>query len=185
MSDGVASPLRSKMDSLPMSQPAPHDPCPCQSGHAFAACCGPLLDRQQEPRSRPASAEALMRSRYTAFAIGDVDYLLETLIPETQDDFDRTEVEEWSQRSRWTGLEVVSAEPGKHADEALVEFIARFQMDGRDLLHHETGRFLRRDGRWLYADGIMGQRPRSAAKIGRNDPCPCGSGKKHKKCCGA
>jgi SEC-C motif domain protein len=58
-------------------------------------------------------------------------------------------------------------------------------MDGKRHIHHETGRFARQDGQWYYVDGIMGVRPRTAPKVGRNDPCPCGSGKKYKKCHGA
>ena len=127
-----------------------------------------------------------MRSRYSAFATGDIDYLENTLLPETRADFDRAQIAEWAQNSEWTGLEVRSVDAGGEGDsEGVVEFVARFRMQGKDYVHHETGRFARRDGRWWYVDGVMGQRPRSAPKVGRNDPCPCGSGKKYKKCCGA
>ncbi|MGQ9367414.1 YchJ family protein [Azospirillum sp. ST 5-10] len=156
--------------------------CPCGSGRALDACCGPYLSG-----AAPApTAEALMRSRYSAFATGNIDYLEDTLLPETRADFDRAQIAEWAQNSEWTGLEVRSVADGGEADsEGVVEFVARFRMQGKDYVHHETGRFAKRDGRWWYVDGVMGQRPRSAPKVGRNDPCPCGSGKKYKKCCGA
>ncbi|WP_119678802.1 YchJ family protein [Indioceanicola profundi] len=156
--------------------------CPCGSGRAFADCCGPYLAGE-----RPApTAEALMRSRYSAFAVQNIDYLEETLLPETRDDFDRANVTEWAKSSEWTGLEVKSTEKGREGDEeGWVEFVAHFSIGGKPHLHHESSRFAHRDGRWWYVEGIMGQRPRTAAKVGRNDPCTCGSGKKYKKCCGA
>jgi len=155
--------------------------CHCGSGRPFDECCGPYLSGA----SVPPTPEALMRSRYSAFATANVAYLGETLLPGTQDDFDADQVTEWAKNSQWTGLEVRSTADGKDADEAFVEFVAKFVMDGKELIHHETGRFQKQDGRWWYVDGIMGQRPRTVVKVGRNDPCICGSGKKYKKCCGA
>ncbi|WP_207456235.1 YchJ family protein [Azospirillum sp. SYSU D00513] len=156
--------------------------CPCRSGKALEACCGPYL----AGTAAAPTAEALMRSRYSAFATHNIDYLEETLMPETRGDFDRAEVEAWAKNSLWTGLEVRSTENGGPDDEeGIVEFQARFTMNGKQQVHHETGSFAKRDGRWFYVDGVLGARPRSTPKVGRNDPCPCGSGKKYKKCCGA
>ncbi|HYD99764.1 MAG TPA: YchJ family protein [Alphaproteobacteria bacterium] len=156
--------------------------CPCGSGRAFDACCGPFLaGTAQAP-----TAEALMRSRYSAFTTADVDYLEQTLLPETRHDFNRADTEAWAKGSEWTGLQIRGTEKGGEGDEeGVVEFVARFRTNGRDIVHHETSRFRKADGRWYYVDGIMGPRPRTAAKVGRNDPCPCGSGKKYKKCHGA
>jgi SEC-C motif-containing protein len=156
--------------------------CPCTSGREFEACCGPFLSGA----ALPPTPEALMRSRYAAFAKGNIDYLKDTLLPETQDDFNREETSKWANESEWTGLEVRKTEGGADGDEeGWVEFVARFRMNNQDYQHHETSRFARRDGRWWYVDGILGQKPRTAPKVGRNDPCPCGSGKKYKKCHGA
>tara|TARA_R110000824_G_scaffold118960_13_gene271880 strand:- start:14968 stop:15462 length:495 start_codon:yes stop_codon:yes gene_type:complete len=156
--------------------------CPCASGKAFAACCEPYLTGA----ALPPSAEALMRSRYTAFATGNIVYLEESLMPGTREDFDAAGAAEWSKSSEWTGLEVRYVENGGEADdEGYVEFVACFRQEGADRVHHETGHFGRHDGRWYYIDGMMGTRPRQVAKVGRNDPCTCGSGKKFKKCCGA
>lgn len=157
------------------------DACPCRSGKTFGECCGPFLSGA----ALPPTAEALMRSRYTAFATHNADYLEETLLPGTREDFDREAALEWAKSSLWTGLEVRYAEAGGEQDEdGVVEFVAHFQADNQDRVHHETATFRKQDGRWWYVDGIMGARPRKVEKIGRNDPCSCGSGKKYKKCCG-
>ena len=156
--------------------------CPCGSGQTLDSCCGRYLSGDV-----PApTAEALMRSRYSAFATSNVDYLEQTLLPETRHDFDRAHVTEWARTSQWASLQVKSTEGGGTDDtEGFVEFVARFTLSGKEHVHHETGRFTKRDGRWWYLDGTMGPRPRTVVKIGRNDPCSCGSGKKYKKCCGA
>ena len=156
--------------------------CPCGSDRSLESCCGPYLLGE-----RPApTAEALMRSRYSAFVTGNVDHLERTLLPETRGDFDRTHITEWANNSEWTSLEVHATEAGLPSDtDGVVEFVARFRMAGREHVHHEISRFTQRDGHWFYVDGDMVKpQPRAVAKVGRNDPCPCGSGKKHKKCCG-
>lgn len=156
--------------------------CPCRSGKPLDTCCGPFLSGA----ALPPTAEALMRSRYSAFATGNIDYLHDTLLPETRDDFSREEIEAWSANSEWTGLEIRGTEAGgEDDDEGVVEFVARFTVKGKAQGHHETSSFVRRDGRWFYLEGVLGARPRSGPKVGRNDPCTCGSGKKFKKCCGA
>ncbi len=157
-------------------------PCPCGSGKGFDQCCGPLL--AGAPATSP---EALMRSRYTAFTRGDVDYLETTLAPEARVDFDRAEAETWAKGAEWQGLElraVVLPEPGEV--EGSVEFVARYRYQGKAYAHHERGSFRRIDDRWLYVDGEVNPKPaqRTVSRVGRNDPCPCGSGKKFKKCCG-
>ncbi len=88
--------------------------------------------------------------------------------------------------SEGTGLEVRHTEGGGPGEtEGVVEFVAHYRQAGTERLHHETATFTHKDGRWWYVDGIMGVKPRRAEKIGRNDPCSCGSGKKYKKGCGA
>jgi len=158
--------------------------CLCGSGTAFGECCGRFLSG----KSAPATALQLMRSRYTAYVLGAVDYILRTHHPDTIDMTDRESVSEWSHGSEWLGLEVIATERGEPSDdEGVVEFVARYQMDGKVRSHRERSRFRKLDGRWLYVDGEMVKSApvvRGGPKIGRNDPCPCGSGKKYKKCCG-
>ena len=116
-----------------------------------------------------------MRSRYSAYALGEIDYIVSTQVEEP----DRPSVERWSKDSEWLGLEVVEA-----CDD-VVEFVARYRnRNGDKVEHRERSKFVQHEGRWLYSEGTQ-PTVRVGAKVGRNDPCPCGSGKKHKKCCGA
>jgi SEC-C motif-containing protein len=159
-------------------------PCPCGSSRSFADCCGPLLGGE-----RPAgTAEALLRSRYTAFTRNDIDYVERTTHPEGLEDFDRTAARKWAAGSEWLGLELIEVSGGgPDDDEGEIEFIAKFLQDGKEAAHHEVASFARHDGNWHFLDGRHpGVRTfvREAPKVGRNEPCPCGSGKKHKKCCG-
>ena len=148
--------------------------CPCGSSLSLALCCGPLHDGQPA-----ASAEQLMRSRYSAFVLGLGDYLVHSWHPDhlcglTADQLSHT-------GTRWDGLEILAARGDPADDTGMVEFKAWFKEEDERHCLHERSRFVRHQGRWVYADGEQDPAP---LKIGRNDPCPCGSGKKHKKCCG-
>ena len=128
-----------------------------------------------------------MRSRYTAHVRADVDYLIATYDPSTRNTSSRADTERWARESTWLGLEVLATERGGVRDEdGVVEFRARYRAGDTTLEHHERSRFRRRQGRWFYVDGDA-VKPAPAARtndVGRNDPCPCGSGKKYKKCHG-
>ena len=130
-----------------------------------------------------------MRSRYTAYVLGDMPHLKRSLDPKWQATFDEPGAKEWSEKAQWKGLEVLSVKAGGEADsEGEVEFVASFVMEGQEQQLRERARFRRRGGEWRYVDGKVksAQEPVVAAgpKVGRNEPCPCGSGKKYKKCCG-
>jgi SEC-C motif-containing protein len=159
--------------------------CPCGNPPSFDACCGPIVRGER----MPATAEALMRARYTAYTRAEVDFILATHAPEAQGDVDRESTETWAKESTWLGLEIVSTAGGGAADDTgEVEFIARYRVKDAEAAHHERAQFRRIDGRWYFASGEMVKpRPvvREAPRVGRNEPCPCGSGKKWKKCCGA
>lgn len=158
-------------------------PCPCGSARALEDCCGPIIAGAPAP-----SAEALMRSRYTAFVIKNFDHLESTLAPETRADFNRSAAESVANETKWLRLEVRKTEAGGPDDETgAVEFAAYFSKQGRTQIHHELAEFRKERGNWLYVSGQMNPKPppRQVVKISRNDPCPCGSGKKFKKCCGA
>ena len=124
-----------------------------------------------------------MRSRYSAYALGNIDHLERTHYPDELDTFEPEAAAAWSKASTWLGLEIVESEPPS-GDEGFVEFVARFSQDGAVQTHHERSRFLKEDGRWWFESGERVITP-PAPKVGRNEPCPCGSGKKYKKCCGA
>jgi SEC-C motif domain protein len=128
-----------------------------------------------------------MRSRYTAYARHAIDYLHATSGPAVRKEFDAAATRKWAESATWDGLEILGTEGGGEADaEGTVEFLARYTINGSICNHREIASFRRTDGRWIFEDGrVIGPDPvrREAPKIGRNDPCPCGSGRKFKKCC--
>lgn len=131
----------------------PADPCPC-GGKAYGACCR-LLHAGQAA----ATAEALMRSRYSAYVLGLEDYLLATWHPSTRPGTLDLAAEP---APRWLGLEVKRHEQTDDSH-ALVEFVARYRVAGRGQRLHECSRFLREDGRWYYVDGDIGGQAAPAA----------------------
>ncbi|HET9933809.1 MAG TPA: YchJ family protein [Polyangiaceae bacterium] len=159
--------------------------CPCGKGESLETCCGPFIDGSKLPET----AEELMRSRYTAFATGKVDYILSTHDPERRGDVDEQGAADWSKNSEWLGFELISTEKGGPADDAgVVEFVAKYKIKGVTLTHRERSIFRKHNGHWVFVDGQMVNSPpvkRTEPRVGRNDPCPCGSGKKYKRCHGA
>jgi SEC-C motif-containing protein len=132
-----------------MSRPPTPESCPCGSGTDYAVCCGrwhagPL-------HLLAPTAEALMRSRYSAYVRELPDYLRDTWHPSTR----LADPLRFGDGVRWLGLEVrrhVQAD----ADHAVVEFVARSKQGGRAARLHETSRFVREGGRWYYVDGDAG-----------------------------
>ncbi len=152
--------------------------CPCGSGRSYEGCCGPYLDGAKEAPT----AEALMRARYTAYVRVDEAYLSRTWHPTT-----RPPDLGLDDGTRWLGLSIHRTEAGGAADpKGLVEFTARCSVAGTPGSLREASQFVKEAGRWYYLDGDAPRTPLvKAEKIGRNAPCPCGSGKKYKRCCGA
>jgi len=152
--------------------------CPCGSGELFSACCGRFISGD-EVADIP---ERLMRSRYSAFVRADGDYLLSTWHEST-----RPPELHFNKGNQWFGLTVLETEAGTGDDiEAWVSFEARFKQCGRISSLKERSRFVKEEGRWYYIDGVVDETvpAKASEKIGRNEPCPCGSGKKYKRCCG-
>jgi SEC-C motif-containing protein len=160
------------------------DRCPCGSEKDYSLCCQSLINGDRDADT----AEALMRSRYSAHAKQAFDYIFDTTLPANRQDADRKSTAAWSRKLDWQRLEVRRIENGGPEDvSGIVEFVARYRKDGRAFDHHEVAEFVREDGRWFYKDGQAPQQVqavRQGPKVGRNDPCTCGSGKKYKKCCG-
>lgn len=140
--------------------------------------------------------EALMRSRYSAHVVVNVPYLKDTTAPEKRGEFVDKDVRDWAKNSEWLGLKIIKA--GGNT----VEFTATYKVEGKTIEHHEVATFRQdpQQSRWYFVDGDSHvhedghghhhhepQKPvvREEPKIGRNDPCHCGSGKKFKKCHGA
>jgi SEC-C motif-containing protein len=157
--------------------------CPCGSEKEYSACC----QRYIEGNEQAPTAEALMRSRYSAFVVHDVEYLNKTIDPQKRHEFDAEGIKKWSEESEWKGLEIVKTENGTEDDTTgEVEFIAKYEIEDEERAHHEIGHFRKSRGNWYFVDGEkVSAKPfiREEPKVGRNDPCPCGSGKKYKKCC--
>jgi SEC-C motif-containing protein len=154
-------------------------PCPCGSGLAFAACCGPILAGSRQA----ATAEQLMRARFTAHVRHDFEFLHKSHRPTAATPY---VPEEGTPSVTWTKLVIHSHEPTDNPDRSFVDFTAHGTEEGVEKVLHEKSEFLRINGAWLYNREIrLGPPPfRSAGpKVGRNDPCPCGSGKKFKHCC--
>ncbi len=134
------------------------------------------------------TAAELMAARYRAYETGDIDFLISSQAEEGRAKLDRDEMKRWSKNAKWQGFEVLNTQGGSPTDEeGVVEFVARYELDGEDVEHHEIAFFRKEDEAWVFVDGMPArQEPyqREEAKVGPNQPCPCGSGKKHKKCCG-
>ena len=158
--------------------------CPCKSGRTFGECCGPVI----AGTAKAATAEALMRARYSSYATGEIGFLKTSAVPAIQEQFDEEGSRNWSKAARWHGLEIIRTEKGGESDDTgVVEFRALYTANGEFCNHHEVATFVKEGSEWKFEDGdLVGETPvvREEPKIGRNDPCPCGSGKKYKKCCG-
>ncbi len=160
------------------------DLCPCGSGKKYEDCCEPII---QQKVLAP-TPEILMRSRYTAYAKHEIKWLKDSLEPSQRTDFDEKSVDNWSRESEWLGIEIRETKTEEEKNIGWVEFIAKFKQGNITRNHHELGEFHKVGGAWFFFDG-RAVKPstvhKTSPEIGRNDPCPCGSGKKYKKCCGA
>jgi len=156
--------------------------CPCGSGAAYAVCCEPIITGVR-PAATP---EQLMRARYSAHVAVQLDFIFESVHPDHREGYDHKGTKEWAEEAEWLGLEIVDTLRGGPQDaDGEVEFIARFRDREGMRTHHERAGFKREKGSWFFTEGVMvRQKPLVSTKVGRNDPCPCGSGRKYKKCCG-
>lgn len=152
--------------------------CPCGLTESYEACCGTrhkLLDAK--------TPEALMRSRYAAYVLGNVDYIERTMCGEAAEGFDKAAAATWTQSVVWLELEVKEAVFGEEADTGYVMFIARFLQENKVQAMQERSKFKRIDGQWFYVDGKESKQF-NREKVERNAYCPCGSLKKFKHCHG-
>ena len=121
--------------------------CPCGTGLQYGDCCGPLLGA----RSQPPTAERLMRSRYTAYAVGQPEYLLATWHHSTRPPSLALDPD-----IRWIGLEILGRARGGMLDsEGTVEFRASYRREGIRLHQTEKSRFVRENKQWYYVDGLV------------------------------
>ena len=143
--------------------------CICGNDKPFNECCGAIIEGKRSAET----SEELMRSRYSAYVKADGRYLVLSAIKENQYEDDARLIEEFSLSVKWLKLDVL------HADEDTVEFKAYYKDQENIKVLHEKSNFVFEDGFWKYKDGELYN-----TKVERNESCPCGSGKKYKKCCG-
>lgn len=167
-------------------------PCYCGSRRSFAECCQPFASGA----AYAGTPEELMRSRYSAFATGNIDYLIATHHPSRHKPDDRARLAQSNQETEWLGLRILESETARDSRErGFVEFVAfyrekRFSTErgaaeqaaqaviGVPNQLHEKSEFIHEGGKWYYVQGLS----LPPIKITRNDPCWCGSGKKRKQC---
>ena len=159
--------------------------CPCGTGKNSIECCQRIIGGLEKADS----AEELMRARYTAHTEANIDFIVQSHHPVTRSEIDRDTTQRWAAESEWIDLDIRSVDDGKADDDSgTVEFVARYRdTQGRRHEHYEIALFEKLDGEWFFKDAEVPkitQFRRHKPKQGRNDPCACGSGKKHKKCCG-
>ena len=142
--------------------------CICGNKQEFFECCEPIITKKYSPRT----PEALMRSRYSAYVTANGAYLVYSAAKANRYADDITLIEEFSNSVEWLKLDVLEARGNQ------VEFKAYYRdKEGIQILH-ERSSFIQEEGEWKYSEGELFN-----AKVERNEPCPCGSGKKYKKCC--
>ncbi|MDO4998161.1 MAG: YchJ family protein [Neisseria sp.] len=145
--------------------------CPCQSQKPYSQCCQPL-----HQGAAAASAEALMRSRYSAYCLQDIDYIVETTVPSQQSLLNRADLQAWSEQTQWCGLDIWHNAPKVGKQHAQVGFTAYFTADGTRHEHRELSGFVQINGRWYFLDPTV-------PLPSMNAVCVCGSAKKFKHCC--
>ena len=152
--------------------------CPCGSKLPYQDCC----ERLHLDPTCAKSAEALMRSRYTAFVMHDIDYVVSTTAPFQQALLDRASLLNWAQQTAWAGLTVIRHIPKSGKRHAQVEFNALFTSAVGVEAHHELSSFVKigktNPPRWYFLD------PTVKMSVTQKQPCPCGSGEIYKHCCG-
>lgn len=146
--------------------------CPCGLG-LYADCCQPLHTGQAHAQT----AQQLMRSRYSAFAKHEIDYIVKTTALGQQQALDVPAIADWSKSNQWLKLEIIQAQEKLDKTHAQVEFKAHYH-DGEQVQeHHEVSHFVKQNGLWYFLD------PTVDMQITMKQPCICGSAKKFKQCC--
>ncbi len=146
--------------------------CPCGRG-IYQQCCQPLHNGQQQALT----AEQLMRSRYSAFALQQIDYLIQTTALGQQAYLDRAAIADWSKSNQWLKLEIIRTQDKIGKAHASVEFKAHYHDGQQAQVHHELSYFVLHQARWYFLD------PTLDMPVTMKQPCVCGSGKKFKQCC--
>lgn len=167
--------------SYPFNDSKPHfssmtSTCFCGSSLTFDECCGSIISGKRQT----VTALELMKSRYSAYCVVASDYLIATTHSSKRAQFDKASIEQWAMESQWRGLKIISTSKDSPLDtQGEVIFQALYIDESKkSRVHYEHSLFVKEHNQWFYLSG-------KTIAISRNDDCPCGSGKKYKKCCGA
>ncbi len=153
--------------------------CPCDSQQLYVSCCAPFIAGKKNPKT----PEALMRSRYTAYTLANIDYIKETMRGSALTGFDETAAKRWALKVNWIKLKVLKVVL-VHASTGYVEFEASFVDGSRLKVIHEYSEFSFAQGRWYYIGGVHYPTAHAEQMISRGMNCPCGSQRKFKNCHG-
>jgi SEC-C motif-containing protein len=163
-------------------------PCYCGSGKKFSACCEPLICGQAVAQS----PEQLMRSRYSAYCHHDKNpqcysYIVQTYHSKVRALHSEADIADFAKAVHFVGLKILSdasrpnhPEPNQKLTSNQVHFIASYLAGDKLEMLDEVSDFELEQGRWVYSSGVLTEHP--VVRLSRNDPCPCGSGLKFKKC---
>lgn len=163
-------------------------PCPCGTPKNYQDCC----EVYHKSLGTAPTAETLMRSRYSAFALNNIDYIQATQrLTDDPSAEDTAAIKEENRTTKWINLDILETEQGTEDDSiGSVTFRANFEEGQHKGELSEKSLFKKVDGQWFYVSGThevnataKNTLPAESNKVGRNDPCACGSGKKFKKCC--
>lgn len=146
--------------------------CPCGLGN-YLTCCQPLHLGQ----TKATTAQQLMRSRYSAFAKQQIDYIVRTTALGQQSSLDVAAIADWAKSNQWLQLEIVQAQEKIDKNHAQVEFEAHYHDGKQSQIHHEVSHFVNFEAQWYFLD------PTTDQHITMKQACICGSGKKFKQCC--
>ncbi|BBN81209.1 UPF0225 protein [Pseudoalteromonas sp. A25] len=148
--------------------------CYCSSNTPFEECCGPFINSSH----LPTTAEQLMRSRYSAYCTKNAEYIRATYVQNEQQHHSVEDILAFADVAQFIKLEIIDT--GSTSEASYVEFKATYIAENKVCMLHEKSLFVKESEQWKYLDGTI--LPTLETKIGRNDECPCGSGKKYKKC---
>ena len=126
----------------------PETPCPCNSNKNYGSCCGLYIGTKEHAPT----PEAMMRTRYTAYVLGDMSHLIKTIPLLERKAFDERSALAWSKSAEWLGLEVLGSKEYEQGRKARVEFIAKYKIEGEEQKHHEIAMFEKTQNRWFFVD---------------------------------
>lgn len=158
-----------------------NQPCYCYSEKAFSDCCEVFLNKTKFPET----PEQLMRSRFSAFVLKQIPYIESTMRGKALQRADLQQTQLWIEQVHWKNLTIINSEITDQTN-GTVHFVAEYEEQNQPRVLEEISQFKKIDGRWYYVQGKHVQQPNvsRSPKVGRNEPCPCASGKKFKQCCG-